>query len=133
MGAFDTGGRGGTADYITAWVFGMVCILMTHVWIYPLFPIFTTNMVDYVLYIWSRRHPMMNVDLWGIPMKSVYLPFGYLALNVAIGSNVSPIIEGMVIGHIYYYLVDVVPRLYGTRVIRTPQILIDLLGAGEYR
>lgn len=63
---------GGTADYAFAMLFAMVVILAT----YPLLmsvipPLFCRNLVYFVLYVWSRRHPTSQANIWGIPMKAM--------------------------------------------------------------
>jgi Derlin-2/3 len=49
-------------------------------------PVFTRNLVFYVLYVWSRRNPTANANIWGVPVPAVYLPFAYLALSVFMGN-----------------------------------------------
>jgi Derlin-2/3 len=75
---------------------------------------------------------MANANIWGIPIKAIYLPFAYVIISVFVGSPYIYIIHGIIIGHIYYFLVDVVPHVYGKDVLTTPQFLIDQLGVGIY-
>ena len=42
-------------------------------------------------------------------------------------------LHGMAMGHLYYFLADVVPQVQGRDVLHTPQFLIDRLGVGEFR
>jgi Derlin-2/3 len=67
-GPFNTGAGGGTADYAFAMMFAVVMILLT----YPVVsafarvtPIFARNLIYFVLYIWSRRNPDANANIWG--------------------------------------------------------------------
>ena len=90
------------------------------------------NMIYYVLYIWSKRHPMTNANIWGIPVKAIYLPFAYVLISLFVGAPYMYIVHGIIIGHIYYFLVDVVPHVYGKDVLTTPQFLIDQFGVGIY-
>ena len=75
---------------------------------------------------------MANANIWGIPVKAIYLPFAYVIISVFVGAPYIHIIHGIIIGHIYYFLVDVVPHVYGKDVLTTPQFLIDQLGVGIY-
>merc|ERR1712232_1468789 len=117
-----------------ALLFGIVSMLVT----YSLFaynyimPLFTRNLTFYVLYIWSKRYPTLDANIWGFPIKALWLPFAYLALTVLMGNPFWDVVHGIAIGHLYYYLVDVVPLVYGKDVLRTPQFLIDYFGVGEY-
>ncbi|CAB9514724.1 Derlin-1 [Seminavis robusta] len=132
-GPFNTGAGGGTADYAFAMLFGAAAILGT----YPLLlsylpPLFCRNMIYFVLYIWSRRHPTSQANIWGIPMKAIYLPFAYLALTIFMGNPYFDQLHGMVIGHLFYFLAEVVPQVYGKDLLRTPLFLIDYFGVGNY-
>jgi Derlin-2/3 len=69
----------------------------------------------------------------GIPVKAIYLPFAYLALTVFMGNAYADMCHGLAIGHLYYFLVDVVPQVQGKDLLVTPQFLIDYFGIGEYR
>jgi len=65
-------------------------------------------------------------------MKGIYLPFAYLMLTVFMGNPYIDMLHGLVIGHIYYFLVDVIPVVYGKDIVQTPQFLIDYFGVGQY-
>lgn len=135
-GPFNTGAGGGTADYIFMLMIGVSLILLSYPFIgsfLSLAPIFTRTLVFFVLYTWSKRHPTANANIWGVPVGANYLPFAYLALSVLMGGAWADILHGMVVGHIYYFLVDVVPQVYGRDIIQTPQFLVDKIGIGEYR
>lgn len=133
-GPFNTGAGGGTADYVTALLFAVVIILTIQIFIYPMMPLFTQTLVFFVLYLWSRRNPTVDVKIYGVvPTKAVYMPFFYLGLAIVIGGDPLPMMEACAIGHLYYFLVDVVPDVYGKTIIQTPQFLIDQFGMGIYQ
>lgn len=135
-GPFNTGAGGGTADYAFALLFAMIVMLTTaplvRRYIIPLSTIFSKNLIYFVLYIWSKRNPTAQANIWGIPVPAIYLPFAYVALTMFMGNPIHFMLHGIAIGHIYYFLVDVVPAVYGKDVLRTPQFLIDWFGVGEY-
>lgn len=67
-GPYNTGAGGGTADYAFAMMFAVVMILIS----YPVIsmfarlpPMFARNLIYFVLYIWSRRNPDANANVWG--------------------------------------------------------------------
>jgi Derlin-2/3 len=70
--------------------------------------------------------------IWGVPMQAMYLPFALLGLNTMLGNPVMDMIHGMVVGHLYYFMVDVVPKVYGKDIIQTPLFIIQKFGIGEY-
>ena len=65
-------------------------------------------------------------------MQGIYLPFALVALNTLLGNPVKDMIHGCAIGHIYYFAVDVVPKVYGVEYIQTPLFIIQKFGIGEY-
>lgn len=134
-GPFNTGAGGGTADYATALIFAAILMLLT----YPIAvgviglmmpPVFCRNLTFFVLYVWSKRFPTAQANIWGIPMAAMYLPFAYLALSILMGTPSMDMLHGLVIGHFYYFLVDVYPAVYGKDLLKTPQFLIDQFGVG---
>lgn len=135
-GPFNTGAGGGTADYAFCWILGAAMILLSYPFLLGfvnLPPVFCKSQIYYILYIWSKRHPTNNANIWGLPMAAIYLPFAYLALTVFMGNPYMDMIHGMACGHLYYFLVDVIPVVYGKDVLQTPQFLLDYFGVGEYR
>ena len=135
-GPFNTGAGGGTADYAFALLFAMVTMICTapivRRYIMRLSPLYTQNLIYFVLYIWSKRNPTAQANIWGIPIPAIYMPFAYVALTVFMGNPINFMLHGIAVGHIYYFLVDVVPMVYGNDVLHTPQLLIDYFGVGEY-
>jgi hypothetical protein len=130
---YNTGGGGGTADYLFCLFFGVGCMLLT----YPLLigviaPVFTRNLTFYVLYLWCKMNPTAPSNIMAVPIKGQYLPFGYIAINLLMGNPYMDLIHGLVIAHLYYFCVDIVPALYGKDILHTPQFLIDYFGVGAY-
>jgi hypothetical protein len=135
-GPFNTGAGGGTADYAFMLMIGFIVIvagkpLTDLVW--PTGVVFTKNLVYFVVYIWSKRHPEAQSNIWGIPIKGAMLPFAYLGLSIFIGAPYRDMVHGYAMGHIYYFMVEVVPNVYGRDILVTPTFLIDRFGVGEYR
>mmetsp|Transcript_4020 Transcript_4020/g.4934 ORF Transcript_4020/g.4934 Transcript_4020/m.4934 type:complete len:275 (-) Transcript_4020:104-928(-) len=128
---FNTGSGGGTADYMYMLMLGMLVIVVSGTFI-QLGVFFGKTLVYYVLYVWSKRNPTAQASIWGVPMQGMYLPFALLALNTMLGNYVIDMIHGIVVGHLYYFMVDVVPKVYGKDYIVTPLFLIQKFGIGEY-
>jgi len=92
------------------------------------YPLFTRTLVYAILYLWSRRNPNARIQLNFIPVQGRYLPFAYIGFSLALGNRLNELLHGILVGHIYYYLVDIVPNLLHRRVLLTPRFLIDILG-----
>ena len=99
---------------------------------YPvvLYPLFTRNLVNAILYLWSRRNPNARINLNFIPVQGRYLPFAYIGFSLALGNRLNELVHGIIVGHIYFYLVEVVPTVLNRRILTTPRFLVDLLGGG---
>mmetsp|Transcript_2690 Transcript_2690/g.3807 ORF Transcript_2690/g.3807 Transcript_2690/m.3807 type:complete len:146 (-) Transcript_2690:180-617(-) len=126
FGSFDTGAGGGTADYAFMMLIGSVWsavsypILRHFVWVEA---IFTINLMFYVMYVWSRRHPDTRTTVLKLPVDASYVPFVHLAISLASGSSWFNAVHGIITGYVYCRIVN---------VIQTPQFLIDNFGRGVY-
>jgi Derlin-2/3 len=130
-GGFNTGGGGGTADYVYMLLFGMVMILITNALFVGGY-VMAKTLAYYVLYIWSKHNPTANANIWGVPVPAIYLPFAILALNFCLGNNYMEYIHGYAVGHLYYFVADVVPKVYGKTYLETPLFILSKFGVGEY-
>ncbi|KAL9188624.1 hypothetical protein ACHAXT_007002 [Thalassiosira profunda] len=132
---YNTGAGGGTADYAFMLMAGAAAILLSYplmMMLLPVPPLFARTLMFFVLYVWSKRHPTAPSSIWGIQIKAIHLPFAYVALSVLMGGLYSDLLHAIAVGHLFYFLVDVVPIVYGKDVLHTPQFLIDQLGVGAY-
>jgi len=79
-----------------------------------------------ILYIWSRKNPNQPVNFWGFQFQAWYLPFVFAIFQVLMGG--SPILDimGILIGHLFHFLYDIVPHVYGKELLHCPQFLINL-------
>jgi len=132
-GVYNTGGGGGTADYVFMLCFGMCSILLSHFFLSShVPPLFTSTLVYFVMYVWSRREPHSQTNIYGFPVKRMYLPYVFIAINVVMGGSPASLLHGMGVGHLYYFLIEVVPREYGKDYLHTPDFLINHFGVGVY-
>ncbi|KAJ0410936.1 hypothetical protein ATCC90586_004289 [Pythium insidiosum] len=126
---FPSGG-GPTADYAFMLFFG-ACIL----WIVAFFmelPFLGTSLIFMIVYVWSRRNPTAPVAIWGFRFEGLYLPWALIAFTVLVGGNPMMDIFGVIAGHIYYFLLEVLPTTKGWNLIQTPGIFINLFPSPQY-
>lgn len=82
------------------------------------------SFVFMIVYVWSRRDPEAPVSVWGFKLKGIYLPWALMAFTILIGGSPVMDIVGVVAGHAYYFLIDVLPQqTQGQQVLKTPQFL----------
>ncbi|KAG4092828.1 DER1-domain-containing protein [Neocallimastix lanati (nom. inval.)] len=112
--------RGRTADYFWLLMLGVISFIIV-------IPIFTarsqflflsTPLTFMLVYIWSRRNPQVRMSFLGIlNFNAPYLPWVLLGFTIIL-NNIWPAgdILGLIIGHIYYFLEDVYPKLFNLPV-----------------
>lgn len=121
---YNTGGGGGPADYCWMLILGMAMLLAMSTFLNISAP--ASGLTFMVMYVWSRRNLDTQVNVYGLSMKAVYLPWALLALNMIIGNSITVPLMGVAAGHTYYFCVDPLPLHVGRDVVRTPSFLVDL-------
>ena len=60
----------------------------------------------------------------------MYLPYALAALSFLMSGTEGLIIPciGMAVGHLYYFLIEIVPMEYNMDLIKTPSLLVDAFG-----
>mmetsp|Transcript_2748 Transcript_2748/g.3804 ORF Transcript_2748/g.3804 Transcript_2748/m.3804 type:complete len:264 (-) Transcript_2748:28-819(-) len=126
-GGYDTGGGGGSADFAWMIVFGLtVFSVLSLTFLNAYF--FGFSLVYMIIYVKSRKHPNQLTGFWGITVQSAYFPWLMLAFQLLVGASLFHPLIGIGIGHLYYFLVDVIPDQFGKEIITTPNFLIDFFG-----
>uniref|UniRef100_A0A182S8E2 Derlin n=1 Tax=Anopheles maculatus TaxID=74869 RepID=A0A182S8E2_9DIPT len=78
-----------------------------------------------LVYIWSRRNPFVRMNFFGVlNFQAPYLPWVLFGFSVLLGNTIWVDLIGMVVGHTYYFLEDVLPNQPGgMKLLKTPRIL----------
>ena len=53
------------------------------------------------------------------------------ARSLALGASIFQALLGIAVGHLFYFLVDVLPDLHDIDLLTTPQFLVNMLGWGR--
>lgn len=82
-------------------------------------------MVLSVLYIWCQLNKDTIVSFWfGTRFKAMYLPWVLLAFNMIISGGGVMELVGILVGHLYFFLMFKFPQeLGGPVLLQTPSIL----------
>jgi hypothetical protein len=79
-------------------------------------------MVSMLLYVWSREYPNSQINMYGlVQLRSFYLPWAMLGLDVIFGSPLLPGFLGIIVGHLYYFLAVLHPLATGKNYLKTPK------------
>ncbi len=121
------------ADFLFMLLFGAATMLAVSPLIRASF--LSSALTAMIVYIWTRRNPEQMMNFLGIfnfaapLMPWVLLAFSYLVSGTLPIDN----LLGIAVGHTYYYLVDVYPRLYNRPPpLQTPAFLGALLNPPPY-
>ncbi|KAI4469018.1 der1-like protein derlin [Holotrichia oblita] len=115
----ETGHYGGKpADYFTLLVFNWLCAVI--IGLILNFSILLEIMVLSVLYVWCQLNKDVIVSFWfGTRFKAMYLPWVFLGFNMILsGGGITELI-GILIGHLYVFLMFQYPQELGGRVLLT--------------
>jgi len=118
-------GNRGTAEMTFMMTFGAILmIIVAYFWpgLYFLGP----AMMFMILYVWSRKDPYRPINFWGFLFQAWHFPFVLCFVSFIMGS--SPILDivGIAVGHIYHFLTDMYPKIYGRQLLTCPQFMYDL-------
>eukprot|EP00803_Ostreobium_quekettii_P011107 evm.model.scf_344.4 EVM.evm.TU.scf_344.4 scf_344:45187-52607(-) len=114
--------RGRSADFLWMLIVGAAQLMLLAPFVNVQFLGFSLTYM--MVYVWSRRHPYMQLSFLGLfTFSAPYLPWVLLGFSVMIGS--SPVVDilGMIAGHVYYFLEDVYPQMSGRHILQTPGIV----------
>lgn len=133
QGHFGLGSRG-LAELLFMVLFGAVAMLLLSYLLGGLY-ILGPALVFMALYVWSRKDPYQDVTFWGFRFLAWHFPFVMLVLGTLLAGGSPPVhdIIGILVGHLYHFMDDIVPKRYGVTVLRTPAFLYDVFQQGGIR
>lgn len=80
---------------------------------------------DILIYYWSRKNPLIEINFFNvIAFTSSYIPFITILFNKLLNERLTfdwkIEFVGIILGHLYFFLNDELPKLSGSRSILTP-------------
>lgn len=128
---FPSGGgmhRGNIADFVFMLLFGAGVLLPLG--LYMGLPFLASPLFFMVIYVWSRRQPEAQTSFYMFRVPAAYLPWVMVGFSFVVGEDPIPDLLGIVAGHLYYFLQEVLPDmetpLKGRRLLQTPAFLYSL-------
>jgi Derlin-2/3 len=133
--------RGRAADFLFMLFFGAVLLLATTTY----FDVFSRvkflghPLSFMMVYIWSRdpENAYIRMNFFVLDFNAPILPWVMLGFSLLLGSPIETDLLGIIVGHCYYYLEHVYPRVAEIRqwpikkLIFTPPILHYLLNSDQ--
>lgn len=114
---------GRPADYVFMLLFCWICCVV--VALLGSVMVIMDPMIMTVLYVWCQLNQDTIQSFWfGTQFKAMYLPWVLFAFNLIVGRGGATELVGILVGHLYYFLMFKYPQDFGgTSFISTPQIL----------
>ena len=106
----------GAAELLYVTAFGMLCILATS-YFYPLLP--SVSLLSFFIYVWSRKDPHDEIIIYGFTFQRWHLPAVMFALQMIMRVSFDPVFA-ILIGHLWVFLTEVVPRVYHKTLVSVP-------------
>ena len=122
---YNTGAGGNSADFLWMVLLGMVVMLT--IGYYFMIPVLATPLVYMIMYVWSRREPDMPMSLFTFNYKALYSPWVMVAIQIVTGNSITEPLMGIATGHLYFFLVTILPESHGFDLIKTPDFCIKAL------
>lgn len=118
-GIFD----GKPAEYVFMLLFNWLCLVI--IGFVADMMLLMDPMILSVLYVWCQLNKDTIVSFWfGTRFKAMYLPWVLLAFNMIVGGGGFQELLGIIVGHLYFFLMFKYPQDFGgARLLNTPQIL----------
>eukprot|EP01122_Echinamoeba_exundans_P003374 TRINITY_DN13487_c0_g1_i1.p1 TRINITY_DN13487_c0_g1~~TRINITY_DN13487_c0_g1_i1.p1 ORF type:complete len:250 (-),score=17.83 TRINITY_DN13487_c0_g1_i1:36-785(-) len=121
---------GRTADFLFMVLFGALNLLGIQAFLtffmpsWAPLPLLGPALIVMLIYYWSKITPNVTMTfLLGIQFKSQWFPWVLVAFTVLTGGDPRMELMGIAAGHIYFFLNDMYPRIYGRTLISTPQFI----------
>lgn len=122
---YNTGARGTSADYLWMIILSMAILCVAGYFFHM--TVLSDPIVFVIMYVYSRRNPDNTSNMYGFKFKTLYLPWIYVAIRLLFGNSIVGALLGIAVGHIYYFLVEVLPHSHNIDLIRTPEFCISIV------
>lgn len=78
-----------------------------------------------IMYIFCRKHPNQQFNvLFILRLKALYFPWFYLFFRLITDHGLTNLLVGLVAGHAYIYLKEILPLSSHKHYLETPKLLL---------
>ncbi|ETV71166.1 hypothetical protein H257_13556 [Aphanomyces astaci] len=124
-------GGGPSADFAFMLLFGgSVLSIIGFILGYPFLGV---PLIFMILYVWSRKHTEQIVSFWGFKFKALYFPWAMIGFTLLTGGDPIPELAGVFAGHVYYFLLEILPNTKNINLLQTPQFLVNFFPSDNNR
>lgn len=109
-----------SGDYLTFLLFSMATINLASLLLPFPAPFLGSSLSFAIIYYWSKREPFARMVYWGFTIQASQFPFYLLGFSFLMGNSIWLDVLGLLSGHLFYFLREVVPAEYNRTLIFTP-------------
>ena len=116
--------------------FGMLCISLIAA--YTNVHFLGSALSFMMVYVWGRRNEDVRMSFLGFfTFNAPYYPYVMLGFSVLLGNSILMDLIGILVGHTYYFLEYVYPKVAEIRgwkvkrLLEPPAVIMRLFGAGN--
>ena len=84
-------------------------------------PVLSHSLIFGLFYYWSKLEMETPLTIMGFMIKAYQLPFAVMIIMILLGDSPIKEIAGLIIGHVFYFVKEIVPDKYGTTYLETPE------------
>ncbi|EAN80209.1 hypothetical protein, conserved [Trypanosoma brucei brucei TREU927] len=118
--------QGKTADF--AWMLILVVIGLTAGGLLLGLPIVSGALLMALCWVFCKRHPQLRMKLYSFEFDAKTFPWVLALFHFILGQNILEDALGIVVGHLFFFLNDLIPLKHGTNPIATPSWFVRLTG-----
>ncbi|KAL7696967.1 hypothetical protein N2W54_005191 [Lotmaria passim] len=107
-----------TADLV--YMFLVVIAALSAVGLYFNLYVTSFSFLMALCWIFCKRHPEQQLELFGFAFRSAVFPWALMALHFVMGGGLMADFLGVVVGHAYLFFKDVLPVTHQQRWLETP-------------
>ena len=120
--------KGSAPDYLFFILFCMIFLLIFNIFAKILF--LSQSLGFAMTYYWGRKSKTTVVEFMGVfSFRAPYLPFFYLIISFLLQSDFKNDLYGLFIGHIYFFLKEILPRIKSVKnikILESPKFFVRL-------
>ena len=112
--------RNKTTDFYYVVAVMAVFLLAAQFLFLPL-PVLAHSLIFGLFYYWSKLEMETPLTIMGFMIKAYQLPFAVMIIMILLGDSPIKEIAGLICGHLFYFVKEIVPDKYGKQYLETPQ------------
>ena len=95
-------------------------------------PILTFSFMMSLIWIYCKRNCALNLSIYMFQFKAGVFPWVMILFHMAMGIPWIYDLVGILVGHLYLFLVDILPRTHQVQILKTPSFMVRYFKQGAF-